>query len=76
MITLLASNHPGILQPSPPASTENGASIFGLELLQLAVIDLYHVHGVYGRCLDDHNINYSSQTKNLNDKAVLQAYVT
>jgi hypothetical protein len=48
MITLLASNHPGTLQPSPPASTENGSSISGKKLLQLVVKGLDHSYDVHG----------------------------
>ena len=45
---LLALNHLELLQPSPPASTENGTSNSMLNLLQLVVDDLHHVYDVHG----------------------------
>ena len=52
MSGLLASNHPGSIQPSPPAysSNENWKSM--LDLLQIVADDLHHVYDVHGRCLD------------------------
>ena len=49
---LLASNHLGSCYPSPPAQSKNGASISGLELLQMLAIDLHHVYDVHGSCLN------------------------
>ena len=45
---LLASSLPGSCYPSPPAQSENGTSIYGLELLQLLANDLDHPYDVQG----------------------------
>ena len=53
MSGLLASNHPGSIQPSQPASALNVNSNYGLKVLQMAAYDLHHLYDVYGWCLDD-----------------------
>ena len=73
---LLALNHLELLQPSPPASTENGTSILMLSMLQLVVMDLHHPYDVHGWCLSDWNTSYFSLAMNSKHKAVLASKMT